>query len=93
MIEIESGPEAGKQIPLLFASNVIGRGLCEIPLADPLTSQRHAEVGRLPDGLYFLKDLASTNGTFLNGRRVEYSPMHSGDVIQIGETLLRFLQS
>ncbi len=90
-LRIESGPDAGKEIPLLFASNVIGRGLCEIPLADPLCSQRHAEIGRLAHGGFFLKDLASSNGTLLNGQLVHYSPLDDGDSIQIGESVLRFV--
>ena len=89
-VEIESGSDAGTRIPLSFGSNIIGRGHAEIPLADPLTSQRHAEIGRLPDGGFFVKDLASSNGTTLNGRRIEYSPLHDGDVLQIGDTQLRF---
>jgi hypothetical protein len=91
-VEIASGPESGHRIPLLFDSNVVGRGLCEVPLGDPLASARHAEIGRQPDGLFFLKDLASSNGTFLNGRQIQYSPLHDGDVIQVGDTLLRFLE-
>jgi pSer/pThr/pTyr-binding forkhead associated (FHA) protein len=89
-VELESGTESGRRIPLSFGSNIVGRGLCEIPLADPLASQRHAEIGRLPDGGFFVKDLASSNGTTLNGRRIEYSPLHDRDLLQVGDTLLRF---
>ena len=47
-------------------------------------SRRHAEI-RHQEGIYFLVDLGSFNGTFLNGRRiVSAEVLHEGDVIQLG---------
>ena len=39
---------------------------------------------------YVIEDLASTNGTKLNGKRVRSAPLAEGDEIQIGQTLFRF---
>jgi pSer/pThr/pTyr-binding forkhead associated (FHA) protein len=51
--------------------------------SDRIVSAQHAKVVRLDDG-YVLIDLESRNGTYLNGRRVERSPLRSGDVIGLG---------
>jgi len=89
---IEVRGEGGnfEMVPLVLGSNVIGRGAVEISLVDPLVSVRHAEIGRLPDGTHFVKDLASANGTYLNERVIEYSPLRPGDEIRVGGTLLVF---
>ena len=70
---------------------VIGRGAaCGLSLASPAASRRHAEL--VPhEGGWRLRDLGSTNGTFLNGSRVEAElDLHAGDVIQIGEQTIHF---
>ncbi len=73
----------------LSGSVEIGRGAsCTIRLSDTYVSQVHARlVGR--DGGWFVEDMGSTNGTFLNDRRVA-SPVevHAGDVVRVGKTLL-----
>lgn len=50
---------------------------------DRVVSAQHAKLVKLEDG-YVLLDLESTNGTFLNGQRVERAPLRDGDVIQLG---------
>jgi serine/threonine-protein kinase len=56
-------------------------------------SRRHARI-TLRDGKYFLEDLGSTNGTFVNrGRRLlpgHLQPLQDGDEIILGKTFLRF---
>jgi S1-C subfamily serine protease len=55
------------------------------PNADLDVSARHAEIVRDASGAYRIRDVASTNGTFLNGRRIVGSePLASGDVIWLG---------
>jgi pSer/pThr/pTyr-binding forkhead associated (FHA) protein len=70
---------------------VIGRGAaCDLVLASPAASRRHAEVAAHPSG-WRVRDLGSTNGTFLNGERVEGErELHAGDAIQIGEQTIHF---
>jgi len=80
----------GKRILLDRAVTVIGRSLqSDIPVGDPAASRAHAELRRVGDN-YYLFDSESTNGTFLNGERVEEAVLAEGDVILIGETELRF---
>ena len=69
---------------------IIGRSeACDlrIPLGD--VSRRHCSVLRGADGELRLQDLGSSNGTYVNGRRVQESPLLAGDVIHIGK--LKFL--
>ncbi len=70
---------------------VIGRGTaCDLALASPAASRRHAEV--LPrEGDWYVRDLGSTNGTFLNGERLGAErELRPGDAIQIGEQTIHF---
>jgi pSer/pThr/pTyr-binding forkhead associated (FHA) protein len=57
---------------------------------DEFTSGRHARIESQRDGVWLL-DLGSTNGTFVNGERVDGRRLlHRGDLVQIGDTELRF---
>ena len=67
---------------------VIGRApSCDIRLGDPLVSRRHARVlsSELGTGI---EDLGSANGVYVNGLRCErITPLHPGDVVQLGGTV------
>ena len=67
----------------------IGRGdRCAIRLQDTYVSQVHARL-YAKDGAWYAEDLGSTNGTFLNDRRVDAPvEVHAGDVLKIGKTVL-----
>lgn len=69
--------------------HVIGRSSdADIRISDPYSSEFHARVG-MQDGHVVVHDLGSTNGTYVNGRRVT-SPtsVARGDTVQIGKTIL-----
>ena len=69
---------------------VLGRSQdCDITVNDSSVSRRHAEV-RLEEGVYWVVDLGSTNGTELNGKRVERAQLEYGDRIALGQSELRF---
>ena len=53
-------------------------------------SGHHAEVHHLPDGTFQIRDLDSTNGTWVNGQRVHAHPLRNGDVVELGEVRLHF---
>ncbi|MFH1278478.1 MAG: GGDEF domain-containing protein [Candidatus Eisenbacteria bacterium] len=64
---------------------------CDLVLLDPGVSRRHLRVRRGDEGVYFLEDLNSTNGTALGSRPVEGAvPLREGDKIFAGDTVLRF---
>jgi predicted component of type VI protein secretion system len=55
---------------------------------DDAVSRRHAELA-VRAGLCQIRDLDSCNGTLLNGRRVQRARLHRGDVLVLGETVVR----
>ena len=62
-----------------------------VKLDDNEVSRRHAEIRRV-DGSFVVGDLKSSNGTYVNNRKVERVPLSSGDQIQIGRTVLVYAQ-
>src|SRR5262245_28837094 len=54
------------------------------PQADIDASGRHAEI-RFEQGDYFVMDVGSRNGTFLNGDRIEKQKLRDGDVVEFGK--------
>ncbi|MFT4549825.1 MAG: adenylate cyclase [Verrucomicrobiales bacterium] len=61
-----------------------------VPVADPRVSRRHAVIRRQDDGFWFF-DLGSSNGSYLNGRRVTTAQLlKNGDIVMIGNHQLRF---
>jgi hypothetical protein len=67
---------------------LIGRSRsCDIVLEDSEVSRRHARLIHR-DGRWVLQDLASTNGTHLNGRRVGRCELRAGDMLVLGSTCL-----
>ncbi|HPQ38915.1 MAG TPA: FHA domain-containing protein [bacterium] len=83
------GSDAGLEIPMEIPRLVIGRRGADVNLNDRLVSRRHAAI-EAGGGRYLLKDLGSTNGTFLNGQPAGMEFLKHGDEIQIGSTLIRF---
>jgi serine/threonine protein kinase len=92
-ISIENGPAKGERITLSgLKEYVAGRdSKAFIEIEDRLVSRRHFRIGATPT-VFFLEDLESANGTFLNGIRIARKKrLNAGDRIQIGETRLTFL--
>jgi len=87
-----SGKAVGKMYKLTAPEMVIGRSAdCQIQLEDDGVSRRHAKVSLSPDGMIRLIDLASTNGTWYDGARIDSHPLRDGDKVQIGNsTILKF---
>ena len=72
---------------------IIGRqSICDLAIRQEDISRRHTEV-RFEDGAFVVRDLGSTNGTFLNGREISGSePLSPGDRIEIGSCTITFCQ-
>ena len=76
----------GRTYPLTARRMVLGRSReCDIRVPDANVSRRHAEV-RQEGATHWVVDLGSTNGTEVNGRRVERTKLSNGDRITIGST-------
>ena len=84
-----SGSEQGKQFKLVRRRQVVGREAnVDILITDPKISRRHGML-LVHDDHIVLEDLASTNGTFVNGKRVEKHKLQLLDRIRIGDTYLK----
>jgi hypothetical protein len=86
------GPERTVVIALRGEVLHIGRGLAaDLHLDESSVSRRHAIVVPRPSGTRILDD-RSSNGTFVNGRRVQQAELQHGDVIVLGRVVLRYLE-
>jgi pSer/pThr/pTyr-binding forkhead associated (FHA) protein len=86
------GGRAGESFALTQAEVTIGRSPeSDVFLDDVTVSRRHARLVRRDDG-YWIEDLGSLNGTFVNRRRVEAQALTDGDEVQIGKYKLTFLE-
>ena len=88
-VTIADGPQAGVGATLSAEPVVIGRGSdCQIRLDDDYSSTRHARLFQ-SEGEWWVEDLGSTNGTYLDGQRVTRPvPAEIGGSIRIGRTTL-----
>jgi serine phosphatase RsbU (regulator of sigma subunit) len=92
---VREGPESGREFPLSGDRAVIGSEPdLEVSLRSNAISRRHAQISCV-HGDYFVEDLGSTNGTLLNGKRVDRRmPLAATDRLRVGEFILEFaLQS
>jgi pSer/pThr/pTyr-binding forkhead associated (FHA) protein len=90
-LEVE-GPEQTLLIPLGTGVTHIGRGLsADLHLDEKSVSRRHAMLVHRPAGARLLDD-RSSNGTFVNGRRIVQADLQNGDVLLLGRVVLRYLE-
>lgn len=87
----KSGPETGKKFPLIWEEVTIGRDKENtIVINDDAVSLKHAKIKKVGN-TYYLFDLASDNGTFLNNKKLlRPKPLSDWDEIQIGRTAILF---
>jgi two-component system NtrC family sensor kinase len=84
------GRDQGTRFRLDDTTVTIGRGTTNsVQLHDTEVSREHAEFSRRGDK-FLLRDLGSSNGTFLNGKQIRESELASGDQVQLGRTLLLY---
>jgi signal transduction histidine kinase/pSer/pThr/pTyr-binding forkhead associated (FHA) protein len=84
------GPDKGRRFELPDAPTHVGRESRQLPLTDNTVSRRHCEL--LPEnGDWIVRDLGSSNGTYVNGNRVTgQHALKLGDQIRVGRTLMVF---
>ncbi len=84
-------PEEDKQVVQIpEAGLLVGRdAFCDLRLKDEFVSMQHCKI-LFENGVFFLEDLGSTNGTFIDGTEVEEkSVLSKGQSIQIGITVMK----
>jgi len=91
VLVVLSGAAVGRTIPLGTDELVFGRDSSNhVCVPDEGVSRHHAALRPLPDGLWEVRDLGSTNGTLVNGERVVRRVLHDGDRLLLGHTVLKF---
>ncbi len=73
--------------PLCRLGRVPDNDLC---FENDSVSGHHAEIYHLPDGSFQICDLGSTNGTWVNGQRIQNQILRNGDIVELGEVRLHF---
>ncbi|MBK8978083.1 MAG: FHA domain-containing protein [Planctomycetes bacterium] len=90
VLEILDGDQAGDVVAFGGTRLAIGRRAGnDLVIHDEKCSGQHAEIA-VEDGGVVLRDLGSTNGTTIDGRRIEEIALQPGDVFQVGRVRIRF---
>jgi len=90
LLVVKRGPNAGSNFVIDKDVTTAGRHPeSDIFLDDVTVSRRHAEIRRRDDR-FFVRDLGSLNGTYVNRERVDETELASGDELQIGKFKLVF---
>jgi hypothetical protein len=93
LLIIKAGPYANTTLSLKAGVNTIGRDgrVNDHPIDDVAVSERHLSI-RYADGRFTATDLDSSNGTFVNGERIDKQTLQSNDLVRIGTTEMVFVQ-
>lgn len=94
VLTVIQGPDKGKKYELPdHEPQLIGRSSEALPISDNAVSRRHAELTP-DDGVWYIRDLDSQNGTYVNGVRIEgRTRLRAGDQVRTGQTLFVFGQT
>jgi len=94
ILSVIQGPDKGRRYELPeHEPQLLGRSSEALPISDNAISRRHAEL--TPDeGLWYIRDLQSQNGTYVNGVRLaDRQRLRPGDQIRVGQSLFVFGQT
>lgn len=90
-LEMKVGPRAGARFELdPKIKTLIGRGMqCQIQLQDPQSSRIHATI-YYDESCWWIRDTESSNGTYVNGQRINHAQLTFGNEFRIGSTVFAF---
>jgi pSer/pThr/pTyr-binding forkhead associated (FHA) protein len=93
LLLVKRGPNAGSTFLMEKDLTTCGRSTeSDVFLDDVTVSRKHAEFQRR-DGAFFVKDVGSLNGTYVNGEQVEETKLAPGDEVQVGRFKLVFFSA
>jgi pSer/pThr/pTyr-binding forkhead associated (FHA) protein len=84
-----AGPDLGKTFKFKKSHITIGRSGADLALLDLDISRSHALVEVLGKAAVFIHDLNSTNGTFLNEKKIQSEKIKPGDILTVGNTRIK----
>lgn len=86
------GPDIGRRIPLVNPAYIVGRDAeTDLCVSRSSVSRQHARLAHDDQGRWWVEDLASTNGTFVNDNRVRNAMLSDGDLLRFGDAIYKFL--
>jgi pSer/pThr/pTyr-binding forkhead associated (FHA) protein len=91
LLLVKRGPNAGSTFLLTSEATPVGRNPDSAVFLDDITvSRAHASFERRTGNEWFVRDLGSLNGTYVNGEQVDETALATGDEVQIGKFKLTF---
>ncbi len=89
LLTVVGGPSTGRVYPVREDETFLGRGKeAHVRIDDSGASRTHARIVASGEGTYFIEDLGSTNGTFVDGRRVDRAELETGARIHFGASVV-----
>ena len=86
------GPDIGRRIPLINAQYIVGRDSeAGFVVSRSSVSRQHALLYIDDDGNWWVEDLNSTNGTFVNETRIRAQQLTDSDQVRFGDAIYKFL--
>ena len=86
------GPDIGKRVPLLNTSYIVGRDSeAGFVVSRSSVSRSHARLYMDEEGGWWVEDLNSTNGTFVNESRIKAQSLSDADQVRFGDAIYKFL--
>ena len=87
-ISVANGVDAGRQLELSPGTYLFGRNAdTDFPIDDPTVSGAHCEIEAADEALH-VRDLGSTNGTFIDGQRIDEGTVLPGQTLRLGDVEL-----
>ncbi len=90
LLEVVDGPARGMEYEVKKGRITVGRGDADLIIRDPKVSRKHFALEIWSRDIAYIQDLASTNGTYLNGVKITKTRLKHGDEIQVGDSRLKF---
>src|SRR4029077_11173231 len=91
LLLVKRGPNAGSTFLVQAESATVGRSPDSVVFLDDVTvSRAHAVLERREGDAWFVRDVGSLNGTYVNGEQVDETTLATGDEVQIGRFKLTF---
>ncbi len=86
------GPDIGRRIPLVNSQYIVGRDSeADFVVSRSSVSRQHARLYIDEDGNWWVEDLNSTNGTFVNESRIHAQQIADSDQVRFGDAIYKFL--